>query len=338
MDCPLLSGYTVNDTIGLNDRPPTLFVAVQTSEPHSVATRWSVTQCALANTSYSVFFNFSNGERSLEVTKAESAVLQPLRTYLADGRPCDQLDTSTSLWNTTFNYLTLFELTAQQVLGVLSVHDVFVPSIFNSPIARADELVQLYRVDSSPNPFGGTWGSELSTSWSTSSDRSGIGPLAEVLQDRFQNTTLAMLTSGEVTKMQAADVTFWEPQARYNYAWQRLWLSYGIGIGVTALVVAIGCYKVLETGTSYQTRFSTYLRTVHWTDTENIIEGGVYDGAEPVPKSVAEATVKLGGLGQDSRIPFREGTSANEPALTTSKGRHRAWCGQSRSHFHAMLR
>ena len=87
----------------------------------------------------------------------------------------------------------------------------------------------------------------------------------------------------------------------YTYDAQKLWLAYGIALGVSLLNVACGLWAMLSTGASFSADFSSVAR---------IVKNAVIDvdlreelpGRDPLPKHMAKATLTFGGDTSNSKF------------------------------------
>ena len=78
----------------------------------------------------------------------------------------------------------------------------------------------------------------------------------------------------------------------YSYNARDLWLAYGIATGATLLCTVFGLYAIWRNGAAYQNAFSTFLRTTTDYSYQALVDP-VDDGAEPLPKHLAEASIRL---------------------------------------------
>ncbi|KAL2689019.1 hypothetical protein Neosp_003070 [[Neocosmospora] mangrovei] len=73
----------------------------------------------------------------------------------------------------------------------------------------------------------------------------------------------------------------------------RLWLIYGLAIGLSTLVVAVGLLMVALNGISYSDSFTTILRLAKGADLSVEINEADLDGRDPLPKYLKAATIKF---------------------------------------------
>jgi hypothetical protein len=123
----------------------------------------------------------------------------------------------------------------------------------------------------------------------------GEGPsLAQQLEELFVNMTVAMLSSPTTSSNTTAEVFRWSSVITYRYTAWHLWLTYGVGILVAVLIVALGCAATVVNGASYSTKFSTYLRTAPLSTIDEVLVEDGDTGADPLPRDVARGMVMLG--------------------------------------------
>ncbi|KAK5702699.1 hypothetical protein LTR97_003645 [Elasticomyces elasticus] len=325
--------------------PPALWFAVVTDAIYPDTTSfdndvcstdaWSLTRCSLANTTYSMQYNFTSGRTSasaksplqniqaLQVTNTtELQTIRSISDHLVDFcgnisrflAPNDYCVDGTCLQprddGTIDNYLGLMTLLGRLMLGALSSNSIEnAPAVFDTAVSDSDQLRSLKD----------RWRDIERPAWSLSgTDSARNVPLGEAVESLFQNLTIAMLTNSDFAAYENKVVTFMVPQNFYAYASTQLIMSYAIGIGIAALIVALGCSVVIISGTSYQTRFSSFLRATHWQEIPGI-EGSDcgYGAAQPVPKSLAKTVVKLGGSQDDAVVLLQYPGS---PSQTVANG------------------
>lgn len=76
----------------------------------------------------------------------------------------------------------------------------------------------------------------------------------------------------------------------YDYDLAKLWLPYGLAIGVTVLNVAIGIFSIFQTGASFTADFSTIVRMAK---NAEVLGAGTMEshipGKDPLPRRLAGA-------------------------------------------------
>lgn len=78
----------------------------------------------------------------------------------------------------------------------------------------------------------------------------------------------------------------------YNYSPIKLWLPYGIALGVTFLDVSIGLWAMLALGASYTANFSTVFRIAKNAYVRANTQQTHLPGRDPLPEELAKARLK----------------------------------------------
>ncbi|KAJ9616449.1 hypothetical protein H2200_000167 [Cladophialophora chaetospira] len=115
----------------------------------------------------------------------------------------------------------------------------------------------------------------------------------------FQNITLSMrysVISGQIgadtTTAPANRLTF---QSQFVYEPRTLLIAYGISMLFALICVLLGVHALLRNGASYTNSFSTVVRVTRDPALSRLIaDEGDLQGAEPVPKHIRRAEVRLG--------------------------------------------
>ena len=304
VDCDLLRSYTRNNIYWYPNTKQELFVAVNTyisdagTQIEDMKPFWSLTRCELSNVTYTADFTFENGAQKIEVVEKQPETFGPIGdSYVQachDDRSCES-DPIVVEDYAAPNYLGVMNLIGHFVTGVISDNDVEnglyskIPDIINTRLSTTDEFADLYNMSVGYSSFKGL------DNFGNLTRQNSTGPLAQAMEELFQNLTLAMLTYDPVVSYdRQANVSTWGPQNIYEYSWRNLVLSYGIGILVAALSVVAGCFAVFDNTASYRNRFSTFLRTVHWLEVKDVGAEYDYDGSDPLPKAIAKMRLAVG--------------------------------------------
>ncbi|GIZ46349.1 hypothetical protein CKM354_000947700 [Cercospora kikuchii] len=124
----------------------------------------------------------------------------------------------------------------------------------------------------------------------------------EMVTELYFNISLSMASSNRLTynessplAPQRVNVTYGLYGNVYSYATDKLWLAYGIAIGVTVLNVIIGIIAICRTGASYTGNFSTIARAARNADIGADMREDRFPGSDPLPKSMAKAHLHLYG-------------------------------------------
>ena len=132
----------------------------------------------------------------------------------------------------------------------------------------------------------------------TKIDWTNVNTTINTIERLFQNITLSMLSSSQLTKNLSTalpiNTTVLTYPNKYVYDPRSLWLPYGIAIGVTMICMGFGFEAILRNKTTYSNRFSTILRTTRNADFDLLVDK-TDDGADPLPKRIARAMLSHEG-------------------------------------------
>lgn len=125
-------------------------------------------------------------------------------------------------------------------------------------------------------------------------------PLIQVMEELYFNITMSMASSPALTYNASSplapgqvDVTFDLFGNVYSYESDKLWLAYGVAIGVTVLNVMIGLWTVARTGASFMDKFSTIVRAARNANIEVDMFEERLAGKDPLPKTMAKAEMRM---------------------------------------------
>ncbi|KAF7188324.1 hypothetical protein HII31_10388 [Pseudocercospora fuligena] len=187
------------------------------------------------------------------------------------------------------------------------------PSIFSTVLTTSPEMKALHEtVFTLP---------DISNIEDSAFDGPTTAPLAQQLEELFQNPTVAMSTNPSTSSNQSVTGLIEFPINRYTYQAEHLWISYGIGILLTALIVVLGYFAVASNGAVYSIRYSTFLRTTPWQTAEKSLAGEAQladRGADPVPSNVARLQIHLGNAmssGVESEILLGDAQKAGATTM-----------------------
>ena len=89
------------------------------------------------------------------------------------------------------------------------------------------------------------------------------------------------------------NVTLNNYSTTYVYAASKLWLSYGIGIFLATIAVAIGISALIANGASYSFSFSTVLRVLQNAELSEEVKEEDWGGYDPLPSYLAKAKIRF---------------------------------------------
>jgi hypothetical protein len=281
------SGYGLTTTGGYGSEPATVYVGTtQDSET------WSVLNCSLYNASYTVGFEFQNGNQTLSSS-----------AQLHNGLPFVNLAQTTMLANLTG------EPPAGTVTPNANVNAVSYQAVMDSfGQIMVGGIYHAVDIDGGGTNVDATHimstnlqnCAELSSS---GGDNSSTSTLARVAEQLFENITLSLFSQSAYMSGQNSssfsvaptDVTISTFPNTYVYTWKRLVLAYGLAVLFAAIAVVIGGLALLASGESYSYTFSTLLRTTRHKAVDAVVKPDDTNGQDPLPKHIAEARIMVGG-------------------------------------------
>ncbi|KXT02828.1 hypothetical protein AC578_5395 [Pseudocercospora eumusae] len=133
-------------------------------------------------------------------------------------------------------------------------------------------------------------------------------PLKQALEDLFFNITISVMSS-ETLQYNASNpyapapvnVTFARYGNIYVYEPSKLWIPYGIAIGLSVLNAVCGFWAIFDTGASFTADFSTLARLVKNAEIDTEMREEVAPGKDPLPRRIGEAEFRLMGKDEVSR-------------------------------------
>lgn len=298
---PDFSLYDLYGPVGsVLPEPAAIYIATQTPALAVVETKWasednwSVLNCSFYHATYSVNFSADTSgnhmlvERELHGGFNYSALINQWFCQ-GDGSTCTTSHTNVILSASDVAYQSLMASFGDVMVGQLADEwrvalgnwKPTATSILDTKLAGCNELLE-----------GDGWYNRT---------LNGTFPLARGAEQLFENMTLALLARSQYTMpLNSADalteVVFQQYPNTYVYSWRKLALSYGIGILVTLICVAAGCYTMFTSGKSYSYTFSTIVRTTRDPAWEELIPETDRRGQDPRPESLGKAVVPVGQL------------------------------------------
>ena len=92
-------------------------------------------------------------------------------------------------------------------------------------------------------------------------------------------------------------------QNAYTYSSRNLIISYGIGISVDIIIVAVGILCIWTSGNSFGASFSTILRTTRNIQLDAVVQARETEGAFPLSKQLGSTKLILRRY-EDTRTAF----------------------------------
>lgn len=90
-----------------------------------------------------------------------------------------------------------------------------------------------------------------------------------------------------------ANVAFATISNVYEYSQKKLWLAYGIAIGVSLAAVVVGLVVMWLNDAAYNNSFSSLLRLSRGAQLNRKIVPKDYDGREPLPKYLEKGVIRF---------------------------------------------
>ncbi|KAF7186308.1 hypothetical protein HII31_12383 [Pseudocercospora fuligena] len=125
-------------------------------------------------------------------------------------------------------------------------------------------------------------------------------PLKEALEELFFNITVSIMSSDTLQYNSSnpyapgpVNVTFAHYGNIYVYEPSKLWIPYGIAIGLSILNAICGFWAIFDTGASFTADFSTLARLIKNAEIATEMREDVAPGKDPLPRRIGEAKFKL---------------------------------------------
>lgn len=299
--------------------PASLFVA---NRARLDIDEWKVLNCSFFNASFTANFSSDASKRITPVIK-DLQILNPISASIAD--PGWTEDTPFDPKNAViFSYMSLMQCLCKILYGtivspvaseipLINEGKVQQPDVLITGLGLSKELVQMRKSSLNMAPVNDSnWifpaeqptyppdtkeADRFSEAWPTSDfDSPTFGkPLASGIEEMFHNMTLSLFSSPSflVKSPEPVNVTILRSQNVYIYSATRLVLSYVIAL-ILALISSIcGLLAIRQNGASYSNRISTFLRVAGQQDLYSLIPLDDQKGADPLPRSVANAKFDL---------------------------------------------
>jgi len=246
---------------------------------------WEVLKCSLQRAEYTVELDLNEAAQTIHIVDKkllDYSILQ-LRPSINLARRFS------SEQHRTLSFLTIMSVMRQITAGTIVEGAL---SMLKAPAEGA----YLYGTPFFDQPYFQWWVKTIA-SFSPYDPPARVPPqalLAAALEELFQNITLSLLSDDRFTVSKNVKVTSWGPQLVYAYSWKHLVASYGGGLLVTLLVLAVGYAALHENRASFSNKFSTFLRAANPGDLQAFVAEGAFNGADPLPKAVAMTKIRFG--------------------------------------------
>ncbi|CAK1367843.1 unnamed protein product [Cercospora beticola] len=141
----------------------------------------------------------------------------------------------------------------------------------------------------------------LDETWSALQQLSKGPTITTGTRATFHNITISLFSEPELNYNESSafrpnetEVTFATRNIIYVYTRQKLWLAYGISIGVTLLTVLFGLTAIFANKACFSHEFSTYLRLSRGAELSIGIKQEDLYGKDPLPAYAGRAVIRFG--------------------------------------------
>lgn len=315
--------------------PASMFVA---NRAKLDADEWNVLNCSFFNASFSASFSSDASKRITPVIK-DVQILNPITASIPD--PGWTEDTPLDPKNAViFSYMALMQCLCKVLYGtivspvaseipLINEGKVQQPDVLITGLGLSQELMEMRKSSLNIHPVNDSnWifpsnqpsyppdvkdDERFSEAWPTSDFHSpAFGrPLASGIEELFQNMTLSLFSSPSflIEDPRPVNVTTMRTQNIYIYSSKRLVLSYVIALILALFSSICGLLAIRQNGASYSNRISTFLRVAVQQDLYSLIPPDDQRGADPLPRSIANAKFDLQRVPTDSSLTRVESRS-----------------------------
>ena len=290
-------------------------------------------QCQLFNSTYNVDFNYINGAQDISVStsysEADNAITTannvtgPFAGDYVEFNHCLTLSISGTECEfdqkvlTTLSFQAIMDAFSQNLMGTISLKGGTNESLtlnVNSSI-MATSLMNTTDLEFLENYIiiqdEGTAYPDLQTELTNLnySETQGLlnnyqevknQTLALAIEELFRNTVVSMMSSpalqpnlSSISAPPPTNVTFQTTQNIYVYAVWKLWLAYGIAIGLAVVAAVVALLAMYENEATYSNSFSTIFRLAKGAEVDVKIQEDDLDGKDPLPEYIANARISL---------------------------------------------
>ncbi|KAL6918538.1 hypothetical protein FSST1_010033 [Fusarium sambucinum] len=121
--------------------------------------------------------------------------------------------------------------------------------------------------------------------------------LSNALEDIFRNATISMFSNSNFLQNNTAasrgPVTYSSPQNEFSYEPRNLFIAYGIGLLLSFAIVLVGLLCIKSASASYESRFSTIVRTTRNPELDTVVPAAETTGVEPLSKYLSNVRLVL---------------------------------------------
>lgn len=259
--------------------------------------------CSLYNASYAVNFTFQQGVQTISVLEVN--LTNPIAPLLITPQRLHGQNASGNV-GINMNYQAIMDSLGRLLIGDIGrTGDVYQTQILQTELAFTREMYPIFTGGLDPASINST-----TSKWYQR-------PLAEAVEDLFQNMTLSLFSRNDFLRVSDAvttNVTTTTLQNVYAYNWERLWLAYGLALGFTVIVVTLGCGSLVIAGTSYSNKLSTTLRITGGDKVDVDVKDVDRSGNDPLPEYLSEAKLSC------KEMAFERSELENAPQTAYKSG------------------
>ncbi|GKU07092.1 hypothetical protein FLAG1_08861 [Fusarium langsethiae] len=260
------------DQTGGNTSAAKFYVAV----PNDLSSRANKSiECQLYNSSFALNFTFNNGQQNV---RYKSNKINPVSSF--DTKICRDMDLD--YCRATHAYISIMATVGQFLLGSLA------KSHYGSLFSTQTQIRSSILMDTK----------EMQTlNEDTPESMIGNISMSDALEDLFTNVTISLFSNQRFiqnnTVASRGPITYSSAQNAFSYEPRNLFIAYGIGLLLSSAIVIIGLLCIKSASASYESCFSTILRTTRNPDLDTIVPAAETTGAEPLSKHLSNVRLVL---------------------------------------------
>jgi hypothetical protein len=317
---------------GYRDGPASIFIASRTRGQSYDIDNWILLNCSMYNASYTATVKSHGESRGVSsVTEVRRLNSVPFEHNTSQRHPTGNVANvpPSGKDSATLGYTALMECIGRLLVG--TIFNSFGPSSSNYSYYNEQDLAtqneglsqtllpfsaEFLPFQGRMDPMEGTYALDpndaqwtIVANFSEGYNRKTVAypaeafqatsfnrPLGRVVEELFQNMTLSLFGDPGFLEPAAENITvqYERMQNTYTYNSRNLLLSYGLALGFALIAVVAGCASIWYNGACYSNRFSTIFRATRGQNMEELVALNDRTGADPLPKYLAEARIRLG--------------------------------------------
>ncbi|OBS23159.1 hypothetical protein FPOA_03715 [Fusarium poae] len=267
------------DQTGGNTSAAKFYVAV----PNELSRRANKSiECQLYNSSFALNFTFNNGQQNV---RYRTEKINPVASF--DTKMCRDMDPD--YCSATHAYISIMATVGQFLIGTLT------RSHYGSLFSTQTQIRSSVLMDTKEMQ---------ALNEDTPESMIGNISMSDALEDLFTNVTISLFSNTRLLQNSTAasrgPITYSSAQNAFQYEPRNLFIAYGTGLLLSSVIVIFGLLCIKSASASYETCFSTILRTTRNPDLDIIVPAAETTGAEPLSKQLSNVRLVLrrqgGGL------------------------------------------